>query len=178
MWVLVYQVFAHVVDPENPLQFEDFNSDEAEEQEEEEETVVVGQVYGPSLPGVAVGGVLVDDGKNGVHSQVPRGSGEVTVGGGKGKGGAEVKVRLRRRRVGAGDPDALMVSSESDNEDDAEEDEDDEEEGGVGAHGGRSGLGETHSSQIASYSVQKPYFGSKRALWFVRVIYTKCLVCV
>lgn len=117
-------MFAHVVDPETPLLFEDFHSDDEGGETEAEEGMGVGDaVYGPSLPGEGAGG-----------------GGGVGVGG----GGMEAKVRnggTRRwkKQLTVEDPDKIMISSESESgSEEEDEDEDEGEDDGCGAAQARS----------------------------------------
>ena len=148
--MLLAQVFAFVVDPDNPLQFEDFHSDDEEEVNAGKEAA---EVYGPALPGHAVAGE-----GGAVQSAAGAGKGNAlgnTAGARAGdKGGAPLvgaqaagKQRTRRRKqLAVEDPDQLMVSSESDSDGNGSEEEDGEEEDSAdeGQGDGVAALGGLH----------------------------------
>ena len=111
------QVFAFSVNPENPLQFEDFHSDSDGPDDNGAPEAGAG-AYGPLLLGEA----------RGSGGTAASGGGDVAgvkkAGGAGGEGGRRAgsgRGRAARRRLVADDPDAPVVSSDS-GSDDGEED--------------------------------------------------------
>ncbi len=129
--MLLAQVFAFVVDPGNPLQFEDFHSDD---EVEADAGKVADVFYGPVLPGDAAGEGGGGQGGEGQSSSTAAGGVAEARAGCKGAAslvGAQAAVKKstrRKKELAVKDPDELMVSSESDSESDGSEQEDGEEE--------------------------------------------------
>lgn len=139
------QVFARVVDPENPVQFEELYSDEDETADDARPDPGVRE-YGPFLPekgGSEEAGICrASASADGVAVAKTGGCGSRAAA----RGGGQ--VRARRRRLAVDDPDELMVSSDGDSGDEGEEEEgdaseasDDDEEEAPQADAGWQGRG-------------------------------------